>query len=136
MADTENKAMQAKGKMETTMPAEQTKAGLTFRPPMDIFETDEEITVLADVPGVKTKDLDIDLRDDVLTVSGDVESPEGPNEAGVLREYQTGGYFRQFTLSHQINQSKIDAELQDGVLRLRLPMIEAATPRKVNVKSG
>lgn len=136
MADTESMAMQAKGKMETTMPAEQTKAGLTFTPATDIFETDKETTVLADVPGVKTKDLDIDLRDDVLTVSGDVESPEGANEAGILREYQTGSYFRQFTLSHEIDQSKIDAELQDGVLRLRLPKIEAATPRKISVKSG
>ena len=136
MADMENKALQAKEKAELTTPAEQTRPGLVFTPSVDIFETEKEITLLADMPGVKSGDLNIDLHESVLTLDGDVKSPEGADEVDVIREYRTGKYYRQFTLSQVIDQSKIDAELKDGVLRLRLPKIEAATPRKIAVKSS
>ena len=135
MAETESKALQAKEKAEVTTPAEQTRPGLVFTPAVDIFETDKEITLLADMPGVKAGDLNIDLREDVLTLDSDVKSPEGADEVDVIREYRTGKYYRQFTLSQVIDQAKIDAELRDGVLRLRLPKVEAATPRKIAVKS-
>jgi len=135
MAEIESKALQAKEKAEVTTPAEQTRPGLVFTPAVDIFETDKEITLLADMPGVKARDLNIDLREDVLTLASDVKSPEGADEVDVIREYRTGKYYRQFTLSQVIDQSKIDAELRDGVLRLRLPKVEAATPRKIAVKS-
>ena len=135
MAETESKALQAKEKAEVTTPAEQTRPGLVFTPAVDIFETDKEITLLADMPGVKAGDLNIDLREDVLTLNSDVKAPEGADEVDVIREYRTGKYYRQFTLSQVIDQAKIDAELRDGVLRLRLPKVEAATPRKIAVKS-
>jgi HSP20 family molecular chaperone IbpA len=135
MSDTQSNALQAKEKKEVTTPAEQTRPGLVFTPTVDIFETEKEITLLADMPGVKAGDLNIDLDENVLTLDGDVESPEGANEVDLIREYRTGKYRRQFTLSQVIDQSKIDAELRDGVLRLRLPKIEAATPRKIAVKS-
>jgi len=122
MADRESKALQVKEKREVTRPAEQTRPGLVFTPAVDIFETDKEITLVADIPGVKADDLNIDLHDSVLTLEGDVTAPEGPDEVDVLREYRTGKYYRQFTLSHVIDQSKIEAELKEGVLRLRLPM--------------
>ncbi|MBW2016139.1 MAG: Hsp20/alpha crystallin family protein [Deltaproteobacteria bacterium] len=135
MAETESKALQAKKKTEVATPAEQTKPGLVFTPAVDIFETDNEITLLADMPGVKAEDLNIDLRENVLTLDGDVKTPEGENEVDVIREYRTGKYHRQFSLSQVIDQSKIEAELKDGVLRLKLPKAEAATPRKIAVKS-
>jgi len=134
MADTESKALQAKEKSEVTAPAEQTRPGLVFTPSVDIFESDKEITLMADMPGVKAGDLNIDLHESVLTLDGEVKSPEGADEVYVIREYRTGKYYRQFTLSQVIDQSKIDAELKDGVLRLRLPKVEAATPRKIAVK--
>lgn len=136
MTDTESKALQAKKKAELTTPAEQTRPGLVFTPAVDIFETEKEITLLADMPGVKAKDLNIDLHENVLTLDGDVNSPEGADETDVIREYRTGKYYRQFTLSQLIDQSEIDAALKDGVLRLRLPKVEAATPRKIAVKSS
>jgi len=136
MTDTESKALQAKKKAELTTPAEQTRPGLVFTPAVDIFETEKEITLLADMPGVKAKDLNIDLHENVLTLDGDVNSPEGADETDVIREYRTGKYYRQFTLSQLIDQSEIDAALKDGVLRLRLPKVEAATPRKITVKSS
>jgi HSP20 family molecular chaperone IbpA len=135
MTDTESKALQAKEKAEVATPAEQTRPGLVFTPAVDIFETDKEITLLADMPGVKAGDLNIDLDKNVLTLDGEVKPPEGPGEVDVFREYRTGKYYRQFTLSQVIDQAKIDAGLKDGVLRLRLPRVEAATPRKIAVKS-
>jgi HSP20 family protein len=134
MADTESKALQAKQKSEVTTPAEQTRPGPVFTPAVDIFETEKEITLLADIPGVKAGDLDIDLHENVLSLEGDVKSPEGADEVDVFKEYRTGKYYRQFTLSQVIDQSKIKAELKDGVLRLKLPKVEAATPRKIAVK--
>ena len=136
MAEKEKKELQAREKAEVSTPAEQTRTGPTFTPAVDIFETDQEITVLADMPGVKPKDLAIDLRENTLTLSGDVESPEGANEEEVLREYRTGNYYRQFTLSEGIDQSKIEAVIKDGVLRLRLPKFETAVPRTIPVKTG
>jgi len=135
MTDIETKALKARDKREVTTPTEQTKPGPLFTPAVDIFETDLEITVLADMPGVKSKDLNIDLRDDILTLDGEVEPPEGKSEVDVFREYQSGKYSRQFSLSQVIDQANIDAELKDGVLRLRLPKVEAATPRKIAVKA-
>ena len=134
MSDTQSKALKVKEKKELTTASEQIQPGPAFTPAVDIFETDHDITVLADMPGVKAKNLNIDLRDDVLTFAGDVRSPEGPDEVEMLTEYQTGKYFRQFTLSEVIDQSNIDANLKDGVLRLNLPKIAPATPRKIKVK--
>jgi HSP20 family protein len=136
MADTESKALQAKEKAEVTTPVEQTRSGAVFTPAVDIFETDKEITLLADMPGVKADSLDIDLHENVLSLDGDVKSPEGDDEVDVIREYRTGKYYRQFTLSQVIDQSKIEAAMKDGVLRLSLPKVEAATPRKIAVTGG
>lgn len=132
MAEKEGKSLQVKGKEESTTP-EQTKTGPVFDPAVDIFETEEELTLLADMPGVKSKDLTIDLRDNMLTLAAAVEPQEGTQEVDILREYQTGNYFRQFTLSEMIDQSKIEAELKEGVLRLRMPKVEPAKPRKIAV---
>jgi HSP20 family molecular chaperone IbpA len=136
MADSGSKALQAKEKAEVSTPAEQTRPGLVFTPAVDIFETDKEITLLADMPGVKAGDLDIDLHDNVLTLNAEVQAPEGDGELDVIREYRTGKYYRQFTLSQVIDQAKIMAELKDGVLRLRLPKVEAAQPRKIAVNTA
>jgi HSP20 family molecular chaperone IbpA len=136
MAESESKSLQAREKAELASPAEQLKAGPVFSPAIDIFESEKEITLLADMPGVKANDLSIDLKENVLTLSGEVEAPEGPNEVDVLREYRTGRYYREFSLSQLIDQSKINAELKDGVLHLKLPKVEKATPRKIAVKSA
>ena len=136
MADTQTKALRARDKEEVTSTAEQTKPGLSFTPTVDIFETENEITLLADMPGVKAESLDINLNKDILTLSGEVKSPEKENEVNILREYFTGRYFREFTLSDIIDQSNIHAELRDGVLRLKLPKAEKAAPRKIKVKAA
>lgn len=121
-------------RVESAIP-EQTRQGSVYLPPVDIFESDDAITVLADLPGVTPEWLDIDLRDNVLTLSGRVRPTAGANETDVLREYEAGTFFRQFTLAETINQAKIDAKLSDGVLRLELPKLERAKPRQIMVRA-
>jgi HSP20 family molecular chaperone IbpA len=133
---TASKELQAKAKQEVATPSEQTRPGLVFTPEVDIFETDQEITLLADMPAVTADKVTIDLRDGVLTISGDVKQWEGPEETDVLVEFEIGKYYRQFTLSDAIDQDKIDAKLEDGVLRLTLPKAQKAVPRQIAVKAG
>lgn len=134
MADTTSREMQPKEKQEVGKP-EQTTEMPVFTPSVDIFETDHEITLLADLPGVKPENMNIDLNEDVLTLSGDIEPFENPDEQDIMVEYEVGRYDRQFTLSEIIDQNKIEANLSEGVLRLRLPKAEKAQPRKIEVKT-
>jgi HSP20 family molecular chaperone IbpA len=136
MADTQSKELKVLEKQAVTSPAEQTTPGLVFTPAVDIFETEKEITLLADMPGVKADDLTIDLRDNTLTLSADTAAIHGSDEQDILVEYDYGRYYRQFTLGELIDQEKIDAKLTDGVLRLNLPKVEKATPKTITVKSG
>lgn len=129
------KELKIKEKQEVSTPAEQTRPGLVFTPSVDIFETDKELVLLADMPGVKAGDLNIDLRDDTLTLSGDVQPDQTTGENEIFIEYEVGKYYRQFSLSEIIDQTKIDAQLKDGVLRLTLPKVEKATPRKIAVQT-
>jgi HSP20 family molecular chaperone IbpA len=136
MADTQSNELKVREKQEVTNPAEQTMPGLIFTPAVDIFETEKEITLLADIPGVKADDLTIDIRDNTLTLSADIAPVDSTDEVDILVECESGRYYRQFTLGELINQENIDAKLNDGVLRLSLPKVEKATPKKITVKTG
>ena len=136
MADQQSKELKVREKQEAASPAELTTPGLVFTPAVDIFETEKEITLLADIPGVKADDLTIDLRDNTLTLSADIAPADNTEAEEILIEYETGRYYRQFTLGELINQENIDAKLSDGVLRLSLPKVEKATPKKISVKTG
>lgn len=116
--------------------AESTRPGLVFTPAVDICESDSAIIVLADMPGVRADGLGIDLRDNVLSIEGRVAEAERSKEQLLLKEYDTGSFRREFRLTNLIDQSKIDATLSDGVLRLTLPKAEAAKPRKIEVRTG
>jgi HSP20 family molecular chaperone IbpA len=128
--------MKVAEKQEVSTPAEQTKPGPVFTPNVDIFETETAITLLADMPGVMADDLNVDLRDDTLTLTGDVNPNVSAAGETVYEEYETGRYYRQFSLSEVIDQEKIDAKLSDGVLRLSLPKVAKATPRRIAVEAG
>ena len=129
----ESKALQVKEKQELATPAEQTRPGIVFTPDVDIFEDEQKITLLADMPGVASDDITIDLNDNLLSISGEVKPFETADEKDVLIEFEIGRYYRQFTLSEVVDQSKIEAKLEDGVLRLTLPKAEKAMPRKIAV---
>jgi HSP20 family protein len=113
---------------------EQTRPAPVYSPSVDIFENENSITRLADMPGVKAQDLKIDLRESVLTLTGRVTTLENSGEVDVLREYASGTFIRQFTLSEAIDHGKIDAKLAEGVLRLELPKVEKAKPRQISVR--
>ena len=133
---TESKELQVKDKQEVASPAEQTRPGIVFTPDVDIFEDERQITLLADMPGVASDGITIDLNDNVLSIAGEVKPFESANESDVLIEFEIGRYYRQFTLSEVIDQSKIEAKHEDGVLRLTLPKAEKAIPRQIAVTAG
>jgi len=116
--------------------AEQTRPGPVYTPAVDIFETPDALTLLADMPGVQAKNLKIDLRDGMLTLVGVVEPRRSAGVESLLAEVEPGSYYRQFTVSDVIDQNRIEAKLTDGVLRLHLPKVEAVKPRQITVKAG
>lgn len=127
--------MQVKEKQEVRSGVESTRDVPVYIPNVDIYETNDALIVLADMPGVSPENVDIDLRDDTLTIRGTVDIP-GVNENPVLVEYEVGDYYRQFTLGRAIDQSRIEASMVDGVLKLVLPKVDVAKPRKIVVKAG
>jgi HSP20 family molecular chaperone IbpA len=94
------------------------------------------LIVLADMPGVDSKNVDIDLRDNQLTITGKLDPVEREGEVSLYREFNWGNYLRQFTLSDVIDQTKITAKMENGVLRLVLPKVEKAKPQKIKVMAG
>jgi len=133
---TQTQDIQARDKREVEADREQTTPGRVYSPNVDIFEDDQALTIVADMPGVPSENVTIDLRDDVLSLSGvpSVSVPE--QEEYVLREYDTGKYFRQFTLSEVIDQANIKANLSNGVLRVTLPKVGPAKPRRIEITEG
>jgi len=115
---------------------EGTRPGPVFVPAVDIFENTYEITILADMPGVESNSVDIDLRDNQLTIVGRVGSVEREKEVSLYKEFNWGDYSRQFTLSNVIDQAKITAKMDNGVLKLVLPKVEEAKPQKIRVVTG
>ena len=101
-------------------------------PPVDIYETQEGLVVLADLPGVAKDGLDVRVENSLLTIRGKTHH----NVAGEFnyREYDLVNFFRQFELNERVDQQKISAELKNGVLTLHLPKAEEAKPRKIDIR--
>jgi HSP20 family protein len=133
MAD---KELQAKAKEEAPAKAERVRPGRVFLPAVDIFETPEVLYLVADMPGVAAGKVTVDLKDNHLTISGEVVPPVGAGETMLEQEYFTGDYLREFHVGSMIDQGKIEATMTDGVLHLVLPKVEKAKPRKIEVKSA
>ncbi len=116
--------------------AERTRGGQVYRPQVDILERAEELTLVADIPGVKSEAIDIDFEDGVLTIQGKVEPRYGETTNFLHREYGIGDFYRTFRVSEQIDAGRIHADCADGVLTVHLPKAESAKPRKIEVKAG
>ncbi len=123
-------------KQELESDSEQTRPGPVYVPAVDIFEDDDGIVVVADVPGASSDGVEVDLDSGTLTIGAQVADPRQEEESDIVREWDSGRYYRQFSLSDQIDQNRIEASLTDGVLRVRLPKVEQAKPRKIEVKAG
>lgn len=113
---------------ETTIPAR------VFLPTADIFESRDALTVILEMPGVEKSKVDVRVEDSVLSVQGRLDLSKYQGLQPLYTEYNIGHYARSFQLSSKIDQTKISAELQDGVLSLKLPKIEEAKPRTIQVK--
>lgn len=105
-------------------------------PPVDVFEDEQAITLLADLPGVSREGLNVRIDGDslLLEATADTAAPQGLEL--IYGEAQVAAYRRQFTLSRELDASRIEAQLRDGVLRLTIPKAESAKPRRVQVNVG
>lgn len=129
------KDLQVQEKQEITAKAESTRSLPTFVPPVDIYESEDALYVLADMPGVEREGVTIDVRENQLILHGAVAA-QGEEECALLQEYAVGDYHREFTLGRIIDQGKIEASLKDGVLTLTLPKADIAKPRKIEIKTS
>jgi HSP20 family protein len=132
---TEEKGLEVQDKEMVESEAESTRDRPTFVPRVDIYEMDEAIGLVANMPGVDSESVDIMVEDNVLTINGNVDFAEPEGHSLSYAEYRVGDYQRSFRLSSGIDREQIEASLKDGVLRLRLPKI-GPTTKKIAVKTG
>lgn len=114
---------------------ERTRGGLTYSPRIDIWETEDELVLYADVPGVEPEALEIQFENRELRIHGKV-APRHRDLTFVDGEYGIGDFYRTFTIGEAVDTEKISAELNSGVLTLHLPKTEAVKPRRIEVKPG
>jgi len=122
------KKRELENKEEATIPAR------AFVPAADIYEAENDLTVILEMPGVEKKNVDINVENGVLSVEGRIDLGKYQGLQPLYTEYNIGHYSRSFRLSSKIDQNKIAAEMKDGVLSLRLPKVEEAKPRTIQVK--
>jgi len=128
LQETEKQEVQESG-------AERTRERPAFIPRSDIYELNSEIVVVADMPGVDADSVEITLERSTLTINGYIKPMELAGYAPAYAEYREGDYQRSFSLSNEIDQSKIEADMKDGVLHLHLPKV-GPTTRKIAVRTG
>jgi len=112
---------------------ESSRGGFAFSPRVDIFETDKELLLIAELPGVRPEDVDLHFEKGELLLHGKVR-PRGENPSFWMREYEVGDFYRAFTIHESIDSTRIEAECKNGVLTVHLPKVEAARPRQIAVK--
>src|ERR671932_665794 len=118
-------------KKELASKEEKTVPARYYVPPTDIYETDEALKVVLEMPGVEKKDIAVQVENDVLRVEARIDFSKYEGLEPVYTEYNVGHYARSFTLGSVIDQDKIGAQLEDGVLTLTLHKVEAAKPRRI-----
>ena len=131
MSDTQELAVREK--QELANKEEKTIPGRYYVPAADIFETEEALTVIMEMPGVEKKNVNVALENDVVRVEGQIDFAHYQGMEPVYTEYNIGHYARGFTLSSKIDRDNISAQLDDGVLTLTLPKVKEAVPRRIAV---
>jgi len=112
---------------------EETRAGERYiRPAVDIIETEEGLTLIADIPGAAKEGLDVNVEKGILTIS----APAARTMKGrpVFKEFETAPYYRQFSIPEVLDHEKAKADYANGLLTLKIPKAEAAKPRKIEIK--
>ncbi len=131
----ENSNVATKGRVEAAQP-EQTRGGnYFFTPRVDIYETDPELTLYAEVPGARPEDVDLHYEQGELVLRARVR-PRAEGKRLLLQEYEEGDFYRAFNIHESIDPSRINAEVKNGVLIVHLPKAEAAKPRQISIKAS
>jgi HSP20 family molecular chaperone IbpA len=120
-------------KQELAKQDEKTIPGRYFIPNADIFETEDAMMVILEMPGVEKKDISIALEEDVLRVEGQIDYSKYQGMQPVYTEYNIGHYARRFSLSDKIDRDSISAQLENGVLALTLPKSKEAKSRRISI---
>jgi HSP20 family protein len=131
MADQQELAVREK--REVAAKEERTVPGRFYVPHTDVYETEDALTVVMEMPGVGREDVGIELKDDVLRVEGRIDFAKYGGMEPVYTEYNVGHYARSFSLSGKVDRERIGAQFEDGVLTLTLPKTEEARPRRIAV---
>lgn len=119
----------------TTGEAGPAEPQVVFTPPIDIFETDEGLVLLADLPGVSSETLELQVQDNKLTLFGKVHPPVGEDARLLHQEYRVGHFLRSFILSDEVDHERITAKLNHGVLEVHLPRVKRSEPRRIHVST-
>lgn len=128
-----SQSLSVQEKKEVATSGEKTIPARTFTPAADIYETNEALTVVLEMPGVEKKDLDVQLENDLLRIEGRIDFKKYDGLDPLYSEYNVGHFARSFSLSSQIDAKRITAALEDGVLTLTLPKAEEARPRRIAI---
>ena len=131
---TDKQELQVREKKELKQEGEATREGPHFRPDVDIYEGDDALVMVADVPGATTDGIELDLQESTLNLIAKVE-PMDSRWKPIYLEYEIGHYARLFRIGQIVDMAKISAQVKDGVLTVNLPKIEKALPRKIEVTS-
>jgi len=115
--------------------SERTRECTCFIPRSDIYENDDQLVIVMDIPGVDEGSIDVTVERDILTVNAYVKPAAMEGYEMIYSEYETGDYQRSFKLSGEIDRNKIEAAAKDGVLRLYLPKSAEYQTRKIGVKA-
>ena len=129
----QSQALQTQEKKELVSKDETTMPVRYFVPATDIFETEDGLTVVMEVPGVDREAIDINLENDVLKVEAKIDPAKYEGMEPLYTEYNVGHFARSFTLSNKIDQQQIGAKLEDGILTLTLKKAKKAMPRKISI---
>ena len=132
MAD-QQQELAVREKREVAAKEERTVPGRFYVPTTDVYETEDALTVVMEVPGVGREDVEIELKDEVLRVEGRIDSAKYGGLEPVYTEYGVGHWARSFSLSDTVDRERIGAQLEDGVLTLTLPNTAEAKPRRIAV---
>jgi HSP20 family protein len=132
MASTQDLQVQKKRELENK--EERTIPVRVFLPVADIYEADQDLTIILEMPGVEKSNVEISVDDGVLNVEGRLDLAKYQGLQPLYTEYNIGHYARSFRLSSKIDQNKIAAEMKDGVLSLKLPKVEEAKPRSIKIQ--
>ena len=126
--------LQVQQKREVEKPQEPTMPMRAFLPSTDIFENDDALTVVLEMPGVDREHINVSIENGVLTVEGRINFDSYKGMQPLYSEYNVGPFRRSFQISSRVDQARINAEMRDGVITLVLPKAEETKPRRIEVR--